>query len=648
MLKKKSQQQSSKWALKPVLLLVLAYSLCPAEPFFARDVTHAQESSLVTLELRYPAPHAHDVFLVWGINGWSVVPEAARPSSTFVDRVMHTPMRREGETFVVKIRVPQGAMLDYGFQIKWRQDDRAVQSAWDGDHHLLVSRDERLEIKPGVTLPPATPVPSEKPRTVMQEIRYHVPEAGEVELIWGINGWSVVPKAERPEGTKVDVKRLMHTPMKREGDVFAVKLQVPAGSILNYGFQITRDAKGEEIWAWDGDYRASPTEDGSIDAASSLALVKTKNVLETMSVFFTYLAVLIVGWGCVLLVGRLVPLPLWLRHATFVVLVNISLIAFLLVMGETYLRWKGLDRYVRTYPGQHQDNPRTEGRWEKDRFLGWVGGAKNTDINGQGFRDQKDFDRVDLGTKKTRVMILGDSFMWGTGVASTESVPGLLQSWTNDTHAVFNLGVPGWGIDQMYLAYQRYKEKLSPHIVVLAFIDDDILRVLESYRKWEGLNKPSFEVHEGRLRSKLTPSRMELWLDDTMGGSVLFGRLMRDIYLVFDAGPVVRRLLQDMAHDTEQRKARLAVLRIPTRDAPNGTFTLQFTISRFKEALRHSGAQYLDPLEDMSRFPEWTRKFYLNDPGRHLSVEGNQYVARYIQEHVFNTATTAQASIRQE
>jgi hypothetical protein len=631
--------------LKSVLFFLLAYSLFPAEPSLAREAARAGDPSLVTIDLRYPAPPTHEIFLVWGLNGWSVVPEAVRPAGTFVERVMHTPMIREGETFMAKIRVPPGATLDYGFEIRTRRDDGTVQSVWDGDHHRLVSEDDRLEIKPAVTSPPASSVQAE-PRIVTQEVRYHVPEAGEVELIWGINGWSEVPKAKRPDGTKVDVKRLMHTPMKREDDVFVVKVQVPVGSILNYGFQITRDERGEEIWAWDGDYSARPTEDGSIDATSSLALVTARNVLETMSVLFTCLAALIVVWGCWIAVKQWVHLPVWLRQTTLVALVNISLIAFLLVMGETYLRWKGLDRYVRTYPGGHHDNPRTEGRWQRDEILGWVGGSKNTDINRQGFRDQKDFDRVDHSTERIRVMILGDSFMWGTGVASSESVPGLLQSWTSDTHSVFNLGVPGWGIDQMYLAYQRYKDKLSPHIVILTFIDDDILRVLEAYRKWEGLNKPSFEVHEGRLRSRLTPSRMQLWLDDTMGGSVLFGRLLRDIYLLADAGPVVRYLLEDMVRDTEQRKARLAILRIPTRDSPNGTLTVQFTVNHFKQALRDTGALYLDPTEQMSRVPEWTGKFYLNDPGRHLSLEGNQYVAHYVRDHVLKTDQAMQASSR--
>ena len=132
-----------------------------------------------------------------------------------------------------------------------------------------------------------------------------------------------------------------------------------------------------------------------------------------------------------------------------------------------------------------------------------------------------------------------------------------------------------------------------------------------------------------------------------MGGSVLFGRLLRDIYLLVDAGPVVRHLLEDMVRDTEQRKARLAILRIPTKDSPNGTLTVQFTVNHFKQALIDTGALYLDPMEQMSRVAEWTGKFYLGDPGRHLSLQGNQYVARYLQDHVLKADGVAQVSSRQ-
>src|SRR5687767_2762343 len=63
--------------------------------------------------------------------------------------------------------------------------------------------------------------------TVELEIRYTMPDAGKVTLIWGINGWQPVPEAMQPAGTTLNDTKMM-TPMSHEGEVFVVKLQVPA------------------------------------------------------------------------------------------------------------------------------------------------------------------------------------------------------------------------------------------------------------------------------------------------------------------------------------------------------------------------------------------------------------------------------------
>jgi hypothetical protein len=46
------------------------------------------------------------------------------------------------------------------------------------------------------------------------------------------------------------------------------------------------------------------------------------------------------------------------------------------------------------------------------------------------------------------------------------------------------------GIDQMYLAYEKWENVIRPQVVILAFIDEDVDRVLEAYRVFEGMNKP--------------------------------------------------------------------------------------------------------------------------------------------------------------
>src|SRR5687768_16267653 len=74
---------------------------------------------------------------------------------------------------------------------------------------------------------------------VTQEIRYHFAEAGEVFLVWGIDGWQTLPEAIRPAGTLID-NNVMHTLMVREGDTFVTQVRSPLGVTLNYGFQIRK------------------------------------------------------------------------------------------------------------------------------------------------------------------------------------------------------------------------------------------------------------------------------------------------------------------------------------------------------------------------------------------------------------------------
>ena len=108
---------------------------------------------------------------------------------------------------------------------------------------------------------------------VTQEIRYDLSQAGEVFLVWGINGWAVAPEERRPAGTFVE-NQVMHTPMTQEGDTFVAKVQVPAGTRLDYGFQTRKWDDGSEMeeWAWDGDYHLTAVEAGVTEVAAGLTL----------------------------------------------------------------------------------------------------------------------------------------------------------------------------------------------------------------------------------------------------------------------------------------------------------------------------------------------------------------------------------------
>ena len=57
---------------------------------------------------------------------------------------------------------------------------------------------------------------------VTQEIRYLLPEEGEVTLVWGVDGWGMLPEEEIPPGTEIEAE-ILHTSMSREGDDFVAR-----------------------------------------------------------------------------------------------------------------------------------------------------------------------------------------------------------------------------------------------------------------------------------------------------------------------------------------------------------------------------------------------------------------------------------------
>ena len=157
------QYQLAGWLLSALLFLMLGYS------FFDPIPSNAQprpviEGALVDQEIRYHQPDAGEVFLVWGINGWAQVPEGQRPAGTMLhEAIMHTPMALAGNTFVLKVRVPAGASIEYIFHITKKSNGADVE-VWDSNndksYHALAERDQIADIKTTLTLDQAEELPS--------------------------------------------------------------------------------------------------------------------------------------------------------------------------------------------------------------------------------------------------------------------------------------------------------------------------------------------------------------------------------------------------------------------------------------------------------------------------------------------------------
>jgi hypothetical protein len=55
---------------------------------------------------------------------------------------------------------------------------------------------------------------------------------------------------------------------------------------------------------------------------------------------------------------------------------------------------------------------------------------------------------------------------------------------------VDNMGIPGFGLDQIWLTVRTQALPLHPRLVAVAFISADLTRSQEAYRPIEGSNKP--------------------------------------------------------------------------------------------------------------------------------------------------------------
>ena len=132
--------------------------------------------------------------------------------------------------------------------------------------------------------------------------------------------------------------------------------------------------------------------------------------------------------------------------------------------------------------------------------------------NAQGFRTARDLDVEDV---TDRVVFLGDSFTFGSGVEDYETFAVRLEARLEDG-VVYNLGIGGYGIDQMALALEHYGLRTDPTQVVLMFIRNDLDRTMSAYRLghvWQ--EKPLFFLDDGELLRMTTdnrPGRLRSWL----------------------------------------------------------------------------------------------------------------------------------------
>jgi len=135
-----------------------------------------------------------------------------------------------------------------------------------------------------------------------------------------------------------------------------------------------------------------------------------------------------------------------------------------------------------------------------DPTLGWVGKPAVTDDfqwvdtshkvaqNRFGFRG---VEYEQIKSDKHRILVLGDSFVWGFGVQNDQIFTNVMEKASAGSVEVVNCGVSGYGNDQEYLYWKEHGYKWQPDEVVLVITPyTDIVDNL--FDKRYGYAKPRF------------------------------------------------------------------------------------------------------------------------------------------------------------
>ena len=125
---------------------------------------------------------------------------------------------------------------------------------------------------------------------------------------------------------------------------------------------------------------------------------------------------------------------------------------------------------------------------------------KILNTNSKGLRGKKDFSYA-KDKEKFRILILGDSFTFGDEVSDDETYAHYLQEMLPHVE-VINMGVHGYGHDQMLLLFKEERIKYDPDIVILGFLALDMSRNLLRFRDFA---KPRFVLNKGALKLTDTP-----------------------------------------------------------------------------------------------------------------------------------------------
>lgn len=307
-----------------------------------------------------------------------------------------------------------------------------------------------------------------------------------------------------------------------------------------------------------------------------------------------------------------------------------------LVVVELSVRALGLADHLVTDPAYVADPAPGVGNRYKSHFKGIVQGPTPLQTNAFGARD-REFARAKLpGT--LRVVVMGDSYAFGQGVAMEEAFPKVIERalaarLPGTRVEVINFGVQGYSLGQAVSRFVAEAAAFAPDIALLAPIADDL----------DPTRSQTFVDQHG-------------YLTKAAGGEGQWKALLRHVHTAYLLKGVVYALIH-----RAQGQSEGAVRSEPL--PPVRAAVLESEVARFVETARAAGAVPMFALVDFertattdaivrrvrARFPEipvvdCPPQFAGRDPStfvvprdRHPNAEAHSLIARTILEPLLET-----------